>query len=1123
MQQGKDFLKYIALFVLISALTSCGGNSACIDADDFGFTTVTVSARYDSSDIIGTGENELAPWRDFDLTLSGDPIVIMVKNWRYGEDINNSKVLSAWCPWWGTNGQDKILSTFCKRLQQCRYINNEKCHAPVIENIPCLMKQGVGLYVDLEPWGAPSPNANQITMKAPQSPSITLHLGEPTQGYKMYDVSGAGVSRTAGGILYNYDGNNSLNSNRLHYVNGKMYFKILDSYYRDNNGQYLVIIKSGLQKPGGDLFTMIETLVQKQLFGNGNAQSSTLEQNGVVRTIFQNIITAPGYSTAVRAMLILYITITSILFLMGSIQLTHTEIINRTIKVAIISALLHPEVSWNFFNEYLFIWFYEGTAYIIQILKNAANTGPGDSSILTFLTTTQITTKLLSLLLASWQGWIYILIYFIMLAFLTMVLFDATVLYLTAQVMTGLLICLAPIFIAFYLFESTKSFFENWLKQLIGYAVQSILVSAGILFLTMIIRNQIYNTLGFRVCLEEFPNMNIPGGGGLGDLLSGSDEGDAPVMSLFGWWFPQIPGWGDNPIRDVIPIPKAHFVSPQDAALGYGFKNSPINPGEYCKAYECVGMRYPDLPFLDPNNSYESRQMDILRSGNVVDFGGLFIIVVCVYLLHHFNSTVDSMAKFLSGTTGNAGDNRATASGVSSYAATPLKMAAAAIDQKSGFKGIRDKVNQKVHDFWDKKVVGAAARRLSNWHAKKLEAEALDSRWSPFGAKGSLLKAAESKYGISQSAAREFRKDENQSTYHDGLKNALNKELSGAQGDTDKASSKLLKSLSEGKSKDFEAMLAKKLYGEETKLSELSSAQRDSLKNIMEDKTVQDMLSAKQKEEVFRQAYLESYQDMGKGPLSRRDLKEQKRAIKADKVVAWQEEMKRLLSGGLINNEADQIQWKDDKLRTFNEQLADKEESLRIQREKRELDKLTIQAGRDIERPDFLAKLRAEDKEAAAKYDQVIEQNIHNDVLRTLKDSGEIKGDTYIKTKMTESEFNTMLDNVRAQGKMMLENDKYGRHESMYQDNPSALDEISKRKEHIDNAVHDEVKRLLEVRNSDAPVTHNTGVGDIMNYAKDSVKSDFASAEKVLNKIGDVSKNVTKAVSTKFKSDKNDD
>jgi len=318
-------------------------------------------------------------------------------------------------------------------------------------------------------------------------------------------------------------------------------------------------------------------------------------------------------------------------------------------------------------------------------------------------------------------------------------------------------------------------------------------------------------------------------------------------------------------------------------------------------------------------------------------------------------------------------------------------------------------------------------------------------------------------------------------------------------------------------------MLAKKLYGEETKLSELSSAQRDSLKNIMEDKTVQDMLSAKQKEEVFRQAYLESYQDMGKGPLSRRDLKEQKRAIKADKVVAWQEEMKRLLSGGLINNEADQIQWKDDKLRTFNEQLADKEESLRIQREKRELDKLTIQAGRDIERPDFLAKLRAEDKEAAAKYDQVIEQNIHNDVLRTLKDSGEIKGDTYIKTKMTESEFNTMLDNVRAQGKMMLENDKYGRHESMYQDNPSALDEISKRKEHIDNAVHDEVKRLLEVRNSDAPVTHNTGVGDIMNYAKDSVKSDFASAEKVLNKIGDVSKNVTKAVSTKFKSDKNDD
>jgi type IV secretion system protein VirB6 len=92
-----DFVKYIAILVLFGALTGCGGNSACIDADDFGFTTVTVSSRYNSSEIIGTNDNQLAPWYDFDLDVSGKVVLIMVKNWYQGEDLNNPKVLSFLC------------------------------------------------------------------------------------------------------------------------------------------------------------------------------------------------------------------------------------------------------------------------------------------------------------------------------------------------------------------------------------------------------------------------------------------------------------------------------------------------------------------------------------------------------------------------------------------------------------------------------------------------------------------------------------------------------------------------------------------------------------------------------------------------------------------------------------------------------------------------------------------------------------------------------------------------------------------------------------------------------------------------------------------------------------------
>jgi type IV secretion system protein VirB6 len=249
---------------------------------------------------------------------------------------------------------------------------------------------------------------------------------------------------------------------------------------------------------------------------------------------------------------------------------------------------------------------YEGSNFLVRILTDAADSGPGDSSILTFLTSPQIMAKLASLLFSTWQGFIYITIYFIMLIFMTKVLFDATILFLSAQIMLGLLISLAPIFIAFYLFESTKSFFENWLKQMIGYALQTVIVSAGILFMSLIIRNQIYNTLGFRVCLHEFPDMNVAGGG-LASLAQGidPDPGDGgPLISIFSWWFPHIPSAANAPALERILLPKAHFVSANTPTLGFGVGPQDLTPaaGHFCPAYECVGLRHPDLPFLDPNN-----------------------------------------------------------------------------------------------------------------------------------------------------------------------------------------------------------------------------------------------------------------------------------------------------------------------------------------------------------------------------------------------------------------------------------------------------------------------------------------------------------------------------------------
>ncbi len=799
---------------------------------------------------------------------------------------------------------------------------------------------------------------------------------------------------------------------------------------------------------------------------------------------------------------------------MGSIELTNNEILSRTIKIAIISALLNPTISWDFFNEYLFIWFYEGSNYIIQILKNAANIGPGDGNILTFLTTIQIMTKLISLLFATWQGWLYILVYFIMLIFLTMVLFDAAVLYMTAQVMMGLLICLAPIFIAFYLFEATKSFFENWLKQLIGYALQCVLVSAGILFMTMIIRNQIYNTLGFRVCLEEFPNMNFASGGGLNNLLQGSEAGDTPVISLFAWWFPQIAGWHESPAQALIPIPKAHFRTQSDAdAIGFSFSVNalPDQPGvsaqppgqpavgNFCEAYECIGSRYPDLPFLDPRNSYEARQMDILRGGDVVDFGGLFIVVVCIFLLNHFNSTLPGMAKFLSGTTGNASDNAAAAGAAAAGLTSSIHAAKSMIDQKSGFKDFRNKVDRKIHNFWQDKVVGAAARKVSDLNARRLESTALMYE-------GPIAKKVAEKYGISFKDAQEFGNSTNKAEFAHGVNKALRDNINGyANKYGDNKGEHAVIALSRGKSGDMEKILAKELF-KESDLSKLNSVERETLKNIMGSEEVQKMLDAKKKEELFQQAYLETYAEMGKGPLSSRNLSKEKRALKAERNVAWMDEMKRSLTGGILPSEADQMKYSDPHLRTFNEQRADEAFALQAKIDKRELDSLTIKNGRDIQRPELLEQLRAQKDPNVAVIDAAIEKNMRNDLLSKVRSDESMTGDTYIRTKATDAEFQKMIDNVYAHANSMKEKDVYNRQESLYKNNQGAMDELERRKGYIDQAAADEVQRLHDVRNSSVEEKSNiykdtwSGVKDIAQKHADVGNKFASSIEKVMNK-----------------------
>jgi len=319
-----------------------------------------------------------------------------------------------------------------------------------IANAPCLFRKGVGLYALIAQKGT-NPN---LTMSSQRDPAgLSFHVGEPTSGYKMYEVDKNNQTREIGGRVYDY-GTDTI---KKQYSDSKLYFKILDKFYDDNNGQYRVVVKSGITQVSPDPVTYVTNLVKTFLFGVDN-------DYGLIRNIYLGVINQPGYRLAVSALLTLYIMFTALSYLAGNLQVTHTELLTRVGKIAIVSALLSTEYSWSFFNDYLFVYFVGGVEQILQMIIEAGATGPGSPSILAMMIAPQTLSKLFSLLFVDWMGFIYIILFIIALYFIIMIFFEAAVIYLTALIAIGMIIVMGPVFICFMvcvnfpaLYDSAKS------------------------------------------------------------------------------------------------------------------------------------------------------------------------------------------------------------------------------------------------------------------------------------------------------------------------------------------------------------------------------------------------------------------------------------------------------------------------------------------------------------------------------------------------------------------------------------------------------------------------------------------------------------------------------------------
>jgi type IV secretion system protein VirB6 len=638
-----------------------------------------------------------------------------------------------------------------------------------LSNAPCLMKKGIGLYALIaKPNANPNENPDTISGPSPDR-FIVFHVGGKRSGYTLYDnvlspsmkdnnipyttgktstagkveegvvqdkikdeikekigalfgegmvdigsnvvadaieTFGGGTAspdqpEEAGGIVYKYEGL----KDAAEFIGGKLYFKILDSHYDDNGGQYIVIIKSGVESANPDPIDFVTNLIATKLFGApqhlGSTDTAYGGKSSVVRGIYENVLMKEGYRTSVSAILTIYIILFALSFLIGIVQITHTDLIIRVIKVAIVSVLLNPSYGWSFFYDNLFVFFVEGMHDLLQQIKHASQVGPASGGVFSLLISMQLMKKILALLFTSWHGFIFIILYVIILVFFGLAVIKNLMLYASSLIMIGMIIIMGPIFICFMLFNVTKSLFETWLKQLIFYSMNAIILVAVMSFIGVQIEHTIYANFGFKVCREDFPDL------GPKFKMLPTEVGDAAPRSIFSWWFPSPKKEDDfSKTLVLIPVPESHYSNYADPPTSCTLLPSPVvseSKKRFCPAYGCNECRYYNLPFLDPMDKKDLYRIKNFFTGQFTQFFGLLYLIILIYLLNKMNDASVQIA----GTLANVSMNQTNIQHAVLEAYTPisqkLESKLKSLNKKYGTGKIDRKIEGLKERFWESK------------------------------------------------------------------------------------------------------------------------------------------------------------------------------------------------------------------------------------------------------------------------------------------------------------------------------------------------------------------------------------------------------------------------------------
>jgi type IV secretion system protein VirB6 len=345
-------------------------------------------------------------------------------------------------------------------------------------------------------------------------------------------------------------------------ADGYLWLKINNAAtdYKDSTGEYTVQFYTSVARGWFD------DLVLEPFF---NGLKSKIKDTAT--TIFKNMTCYKGlgdsvdecrsFFTYIKAMLILYIILYGMMFLMGMVKITQTDLVIRVIKIGIVAGLMNDR-TFEFFNTYVFDFV---TGFSDEIVANMSGYSmfSGNTEISNpFVFLREVMTKIflsstfaaqiMALLSMGFNGIFYFIIVFLCLCIVVVVTFKAIAVYMMAFMAITVLIGIAPLFLTFILFERTWYLFDNWVKFTIRYMLEPVIVLAGIIILTQLFTIYLDYVIGYSVCWKCALAFKLPF-----PQIEGITPAflDVPIFCLY-WFAP----WGFDSSSGEMGLNMQNFV-----------------------------------------------------------------------------------------------------------------------------------------------------------------------------------------------------------------------------------------------------------------------------------------------------------------------------------------------------------------------------------------------------------------------------------------------------------------------------------------------------------------------------------------------------------------------------------